>query len=1177
MKKMLTLITIAMIAFVTNAQVVVAEKDWTGCTESDLIWYMFGDGQEGSVTADPDGIAITIPELSGQIWLPQTIILDGATLEDDHSFIVRITAKIPSDGQLQVNMGNWSDNYQEQVNVKAADDFQDIDIEFTNYPFMCDEDAHIILRSGFIVGKTIIKKVQIIDKDASGDPVVPVSILYKYNADNKTAEVIKTSQGKYKGDITIPATVTYEGEVYTVTKIGDNAFYNCTNLTSVSIPNSVTSIGISAFYYCKRLSSLNIPNSVTSIESSTFDRCSSLESITIPDGVTSIGNDAFRECRGLKSVSIPNRVTSIGSSAFSSCSGLTSVTIGNSVTSIGGWAFNGCSGLTSVTIPSSITSIGESAFQNCNDLKEIISEIAEPCQLNENVFPLHIYSIAKLSVPDGTKATYSATEGWNKFTKIVDGTEEIIIFSDAAVKALCIANWDTDGDSELSSSEAAAVTDLGTVFIDNKEITVFNELQYFTGISSIGDYAFAHCSGLTSVTIPNSVTSIGSDAFNLCSGLTSITIPNSVTIIGRDAFYGCSSLTSLSIPSGITIIDEEVFRGCSNLTFVEIPDNVTSIGFGAFSNCSNLTTITIPSNVTTIGGYAFWNCDHIRVIVSKIQNPCEIDGSYTFPPNVLANALLIVSRGMVATYQETEGWNKFSIIKDYDPRKLTINVATAGTLPTLIPADEKYLIEELALSGDLNGTDIHFIRDMAGINMDGMRYGDNEFWPGENSETKGQLRVLDMSDVNIVEGGRDYYRMLQSSVEGTFGDYKYTMTNTISDQMFSYCRKLEELILPRSVTSISATSIALEVNLKQFKVADGNPYYDSRNDCNAVIETASNKLILGSNNTIIPDGVTSIGSNAFSSCSSLSSITIPNSVTSIGYQSFYDCSSLTSITIPNSVTSIENKAFCWCNGLISVYIDIKEPLIIGMYTFTNRSNALLYVPKGCKAAYEAADYWKEFKEIKEFAKDEEVTCALEEDNTATVTAANDPTEKDVVIPESVIIGDESHPVTAIGENAFKNNTELALACIPETIDEIGDNAFAGCSNLKAIYCYNDEPIALGSDKATVRTRADGNETSATAVFADVDKTTCILYVPLNSANKYRTAEGWGEFENIVEMKSNILGDANNDGEVDDKDLEATSAYIMEGKTDSFIFKNADVKTDSRINAADIVKIVNLKK
>ncbi|MBO7140134.1 MAG: leucine-rich repeat protein, partial [Prevotella sp.] len=161
-----------------------------------------------------------------------------------------------------------------------------------------------------------------------------------------------------------------------VTSIGNYAFQNCSGLTSVTIPNSVTSIGRYAFEYCRSLTSVIIPNNVTIIEKGTFSSCSGLTSVTIPYGVTSIGgtqnnttNDgAFYGCTSLTSVTIPNSVTSIGSCAFYGCSGLTSVTIPNSVTSIEGSTFEGCSGLTSVTIPNSVTSIEGSTFEGCSSL-----------------------------------------------------------------------------------------------------------------------------------------------------------------------------------------------------------------------------------------------------------------------------------------------------------------------------------------------------------------------------------------------------------------------------------------------------------------------------------------------------------------------------------------------------------------------------------------------------------------------------------------------------------------------------------------------------------------------------------------------------------------------------------------------------------------------------------------
>ena len=215
-----------------------------------------------------------------------------------------------------------------------------------------------------------------------------------------------------------------------------------------------------------------------------------------------------------------------------------------------------------------------------------------------------------------------------------------IIFADANVKALCVANWDTNGDGELSQAEAAAVTDVGTVF-KNESIKSFNEFQYFIGVKSIGSSAFSNCSGLTSITIPNSVTSIGSSAFSGCSGLTSITIPNSVTSIGSYAFSGCSGLTSITIPNSVTSIGNYAFRSCSGLISIKvedgnpkydsrnncnaiiqksnnslivgckntvIPNSVTNIGEYAFSECYGLTSITIPNSVTSIGSFAFSWC-----------------------------------------------------------------------------------------------------------------------------------------------------------------------------------------------------------------------------------------------------------------------------------------------------------------------------------------------------------------------------------------------------------------------------------------------------------------------------------------------------------------------------------------------------------------------------------------
>ena len=230
-------------------------------------------------------------------------------------------------------------------------------------------------------------------------------IMYDLYEGTNTATVTYQNDGYYSGKVVIPASVTYNEVVYRVTSIGISAFFGCSNLNSVTIPNSVTSICREAFSY-SGVTSVTIPNSVTTIDYWAFRFCSGLTDVTIGNSVASIGFQAFYGCSSLTSVTIPNSVTSIGVGAFSECSGLISVSIPNSVTSIGDSAFSGCSALTSVTIPNSITSIETAVFYNCTSLVSVIipnsvtsigASAFERCSLTTLTIPSSITSIGDQS------------------------------------------------------------------------------------------------------------------------------------------------------------------------------------------------------------------------------------------------------------------------------------------------------------------------------------------------------------------------------------------------------------------------------------------------------------------------------------------------------------------------------------------------------------------------------------------------------------------------------------------------------------------------------------------------------------------------------------------------------------------------------------------------------------
>lgn len=233
-----------------------------------------------------------------------------------------------------------------------------------------------------------------------------------------------------------------------------------------------------------------------------------------------------------------------------------------------------------------------------------------------------------------------------------------------------------------------------------------------------------------------------------------------------------------------------------------------------------------------------------------------------------------------------------------------------------------------------------------------------------NDKTELYLKGIKVVDMVIPKGvtaisdsAFSYYKGLNSVVIGN--DVK-----EIGENAFSACENLTNLTIGNSVTAIGEDAFDCCSNLAGIVVDSGNRVYDSREDCNAIIETATNTLIKGCKNTVIPNSVVCIGESAFNECKNLSNIVIPDSVTSIGDFAFYVCKNLSSIVIPDSVTTIGEFAFCGCEKLVEVAVLSSIPPIIKENTFSNYS-ATLYVPVGTKTAYQTAEYWNEFSKIVE--------------------------------------------------------------------------------------------------------------------------------------------------------------------------------------------------------------------
>ena len=680
-----------------------------------------------------------------------------------------------------------------------------------------------------------------------------------------------------------------------VTSIGRNAFDDCSQLTSITIPNSVTNIDY-AFSNCRNLSNIYYTGDIKGwceIDGLRYLMRSSYGSYTHTlyiDGIKVEGD-----------LVIPDSVTSIGDGAFLGCTGLTSITIPNSVTSIGDDAFWGCKDLTSITIPDSVTtSISSGAFDNT------AWYYSQPYY--DTIYLGKVAYGYKGIMPDNT--TITLKEGTlgiaeNAFSRC-DGLTNIIL---------------PDGLITIGDSAFSGCKNLTSIVIP-------------ASVTILGDYAFSGCKNLTSVTIGNGVTSLGDGVFESCKSLTSITIPASVTNISLHAFPFCSGLKNINVAKGnpkyhsngnclietesktlvlgcqtsviptngsVTKIGDISFWGCENLTNISIPDGITSIGVSAFIYCNGLASIAIPASVTSIADNAFFGCSGLSSITVAKNNAkyhsdgnCLIDTENKTLMSGCKNSI-IPSDGSVTSI------GKYAF---YDCTELT-----SITIPDSVTS-----IDKSAFSGCTGLTSVTIPGSVTSIG----EYAFNRCYKLVEVYNKSSLSITAGSEEN---GYVAYYAKNIYTEEGksklTTDENGYVIyTDGDEKILVAYLGTETELTLPAYITQIYNYAFRDCTGLTSVTIP--NSVTNIRNYAFAYCTELTS--------VTIPDSVTSIGDYAFEGCTSLTSITIPNSVTNIGDYAFEGCTSLTSITIPNSVTSIEAAAFSNCTSLTSISFNgtIKE-------------------------------------------------------------------------------------------------------------------------------------------------------------------------------------------------------------------------------------------------------------
>ncbi len=869
-----------------------------------------------------------------------------------------------------------------------------------------------------------------------------------------------------------------------VRNIEGGGFRDCSNLTSITIPNSVTSIGERAFWGCNGLTSITLPSSVTCEGYDPFNGTSlNNVKIVILDYSEFCNNTAIKvfgysvpihlldnEGNEITEYVIPEGVTSICDRAFFFCSNLSSITIPEGVTTIGREAFRGCSSLSSIMIPSSVTTMGWAAFSDCSDLQMVTSEISTPFAVD--VFGGSNASNATLIVPKDSRNGYKSTDGWG-FAFIYEEGETL---------------YDREQNDEQGVKYTLMQADDGSVYYSvtghsdemDTEIIIPTDLDGCP-VKTIEELAFSSCTDLTSVTIPNSITSIGRDAFYGC-GLVSVTIPNSVTTIGDDAFYECRDLTSVKIGNGIASIGYRLFSDCENLTSVKMGKNVSSIGKYAFNGCSSLASITLPDVLESIGAHAFQYTpltsvnipESVKTIGDEAFRGCGSLASVGFEEGLTsigdgafrecALTSVTIPNSVTSIGEWTFSYNRSlttAILGDDIEEIKSYTFFECSALSSVIIPDGVTSIGSSAFSGCHLLTSIKLPESLTSLGgsalpgamksielpnaftviSEGLFYSNNFQYIKLGNKVKSIGKNAFGSSEMVIEIGTstpptiasdafpnvEYLSDLNVIVPNAAAETVYRKKAVWEEMTFSNKENISEVTV--NTPGDLSIELIMECGMMPAKVVDlkvnGTINAD---DFTQMLVNMKSLLRLDLSDC----DITEIPDDAMSGKTQLQELTLPTGLQIIGKRAFQNCPYLTGeLDLPTTLTSIGESSFVGTN-----YTSVKlsnSLKTIGDYAFNNLpiQQRLVLPNRLTSVGAHAFDGTK-------------ITGLVIPDGVKSIgdgAFAETPIEGHVTIPDGI---------TYLGEGAFRN-TRISSVFLPNSVTTLCTGLFQGCSNLNLVY------------------------------------------------------------------------------------------------------------------------------